>query len=84
MEGRVRVMEKPAFFQRHIWKNRYLFLIENASPIELIVLAPWVLMFEILMWLYLLARLPSRLHGGRNPAEAVDDDERQEGDQEAG
>jgi len=62
MEGRVRVIDKPAFFQRHIWKNRYLLLLGNASVLELVVLAPWLLLFELFTWPYLLFRLPTRLH----------------------
>ena len=61
MGERIRVIEKPAFFQRHIWKNRYLLVLANASPLEMIVLAPWLLGFELLTWPYLLFRLPSRL-----------------------
>lgn len=59
--GRIHVVDKSAFFQRHIWKNRYLTLAKNASLGMLPVLLPWVLLFECFYWVYLLFRLPHRL-----------------------
>jgi GT2 family glycosyltransferase len=59
--GRVRVTDKPAFLQRHIWKNRYLIVFQNASAGELALLMPWLCAFELLYWPYLLLRIPARL-----------------------
>lgn len=59
--GSVRVVDKPAFFQRHIWKNRYLTLTKNASAGVLLALSPWLVLAELLSWLYILARIPRRL-----------------------
>ncbi len=59
--GRVRVIEKSPFFQLHIWKNRYLALIKNASPGVLLALFPWLTLAEFLSWAYLLIRAPGRL-----------------------
>ena len=59
--GQVRVLEKPAFLQRHIWKNRYMILTKNASIGVLIWLMPWIFLFELFYWPFLLFRLPHRL-----------------------
>jgi len=59
--GRVRVVEKPASLQRHIWKNRYLVLTKNASLALLCLLLPWMILHESAYWAYLLVRLPHRL-----------------------
>ena len=61
-EGRIRVIEKSAFFQRHLWKNRYLTLVKNASAGVLISLLPSLLLAEFLSWPYVLFRIPHRLH----------------------
>ena len=61
-DGKVRVVEKSAFFQRHIWKNRYLTLVKNASPGVLVVLLPSLILAELLSWPYVLLRIPHRLH----------------------
>lgn len=59
--GRVRVLDKSPFFQRHIWKNRYLTFAKNASPGVMLALAPWLMLAECLSWPYLLFRAPGRL-----------------------
>ena len=59
--GEVRVIDKPAFLQRHAWKNRYLLVVKNASYWSLIVLAPSLLMLELLSWPYLLFAKPRSL-----------------------
>ncbi len=56
----MRFVDKPAFLQRHILKNRYLTLVKNASSIELLLLAPYWLVGEPLVWLVLLCRSPRR------------------------
>jgi len=61
LDGRLRFIEKPAFFQRHILKNRYLTILKNASPGILLYLLPSSLLTEPLVWLYLLVRRPMRL-----------------------
>ena len=60
-EGKVRVVEKSAFFQRHLWKNRYLTFAKNASPGVVLALLPWLALAELLSWPYLLFRIPHRL-----------------------
>ncbi|MSR82322.1 MAG: glycosyltransferase family 2 protein [Candidatus Latescibacteria bacterium] len=60
LDGRLRFAEKPAFFQRHVLKNRYLTLIKNASPGVLLRLLPPLLLTELLLWPYLLFRWPLR------------------------
>ena len=59
--GRIRVLEKSGDIQRHIWKNRYLILVKDASARVLGVLLPWLLLAEVLSWPYILLRIPSRL-----------------------
>jgi GT2 family glycosyltransferase len=59
--GQVRVVNKPAFIQRHAWKNRYLTLTKNAPLGVLLALLPWLLLAEFLYWPYLLLRIPHRL-----------------------
>ncbi len=59
--GQVRVVNKPAFIQRHAWKNRYLILTKNAPAGVLLALLPWLLLAEFLYWPYLLFRIPHRL-----------------------
>lgn len=58
LEGNQRFIEKPAFFQRHLLKNRYLTVLKNASPGVLLYLLPSFLLTEPLVWLYLLMRRP--------------------------
>lgn len=59
--GQVRTLQKPAFVQRHIWKNRYLIVTKNASLFEFLVLLPFLLMGEVLHWVMILVRVPRRL-----------------------
>jgi GT2 family glycosyltransferase len=47
-DGRVRVVEKTAFFQRHLWKNRYVTILKNASPGVFVSLLPWLILAEAL------------------------------------
>ena len=59
-DDRLRFVDKPAFLQRHLLKNRYLTLVKNTSTGVLpYVLLPFILA-EPLVWLYLLLRLPWR------------------------
>ncbi|MBI2505131.1 MAG: glycosyltransferase family 2 protein [Candidatus Latescibacteria bacterium] len=60
LDGRLHFAEKPAFFQRHVLKNRYLTLIKNASPGVLLYLLPSLLLTELLLWPYLILRWPLR------------------------
>ncbi|MBM3277976.1 MAG: glycosyltransferase family 2 protein [Candidatus Handelsmanbacteria bacterium] len=60
LDGRLRFAEKPAFFQRHVLKNRYLTLIKNVSPRVLLSLLPAFLLAELLLWPYLFLRWPRR------------------------
>jgi GT2 family glycosyltransferase len=59
--GKVRTLSKPAFVQRHIWKNRYLIVTKNTSFLELLVLLPFLFLGELLHWLMILFRVPNRL-----------------------
>ena len=61
-DGRVRVVEKTAFFQRHLWKNRYVTILKNASPGVFVSLLPWLILAEALSWPYVLFRIPHRFH----------------------
>jgi GT2 family glycosyltransferase len=59
-DERLSFVDKPAFLQRHLLKNRYLTLVKNTSMGVLpYVLLPFILA-EPLVWLYLLLRLPWR------------------------
>ncbi len=59
-DERLRFVDKPAFLQRHLLKNRYLTLVKNTSTGVLpYVLLPFILA-EPLVWLFLLLRLPWR------------------------
>ncbi len=58
LDGRLRFADKPAFFQRHVLKNRYLTLIKNASPGVLLYLLPSLALTELLLWPYLFLRFP--------------------------
>lgn len=58
LDGRLRFAEKPAFFQRHVLKNRYLTVLKNASPGVLLYLLPWLALTELLLWPWLLLRWP--------------------------
>ena len=56
----LRFVDKPAFLQRHLLKNRYLTLVKNASVGLLPYVLPAFVLAEPLVWLYLLLRLPWR------------------------
>ena len=58
--GRLRFLDKPAFFQRHTLKNRYLTVIKNATPAIALQLLPALLLAELLLWPFLLLRQPLR------------------------
>ncbi len=60
LDGRLRFAEKPAFFQRHVLKNRYLTLIKNATPGVLVQMLPALVLTELLLWPYLFLRWPRR------------------------
>lgn len=59
--GKVSTLEKPAFVQRHIWKNRYLVVLKNVSFREGLVLIPGLLFNELIHWIMILFRAPQRL-----------------------
>ena len=61
LQGRLRFLDKPAVFQRHTLKNRYLTVLKNASPTTLLRLLPWLFLTELLLWPYLLLRRPWRI-----------------------
>ncbi|MFH1570704.1 MAG: glycosyltransferase family 2 protein [Gemmatimonadota bacterium] len=52
--GRLRFLDKPASFQRHTLKNRYLTVMKNATPGMALRLAPVLVASELLLWPYLL------------------------------
>jgi len=58
LDGQLRFVDKPPFFQRQTLKNRYLTLAKNGSPGVLLHLLPVFLLTEPLIWLYLLGRRP--------------------------
>jgi GT2 family glycosyltransferase len=58
LDGQLRFVDKPPFFQRQALKNRYLTLVKNGSPGVLLRLLPVFLLTEPLVWLYLLVRRP--------------------------
>lgn len=59
--GRMRFLEKPPSFQRHIVKNRYLTLTKNISRGLFLRLLPYLVLAEVLSWAYLALRIPWRL-----------------------
>jgi len=59
-QGRMRFIDKPAVLQRHILKNRYLTVWKNASLRLFLWLLPTLVFTELLLWPYLLVRLPWR------------------------
>ena len=61
LEGRLRFLDKPAVYQRHTLKNRYLTVLKNASPGTALRLLPWLFLTELLLWPFLLLRLPWRV-----------------------
>ncbi len=50
MGGRIRVLDKPPCFQRHILKNRYLTVVKNATPGIAATLLPGLLLAEVGIW----------------------------------
>jgi GT2 family glycosyltransferase len=59
--GRLRFVSKPVLFQRHVIKNRYLTLIKNASRSTVALLLPALVLADLALWMYLIARSPSRI-----------------------
>ncbi len=55
---KVSIFQKSLALQRHTVKNRYLMLLKNLSLGQLILWLPWILLFEIKMWGYILLRQP--------------------------
>ena len=60
LNGRIRFFQKPAFFQRHTLKNRYLTVIKNLTAGLALRLLPSLFLFELILWPYLLLRQPFR------------------------
>jgi GT2 family glycosyltransferase len=60
LEGRIRLIDKPPFFQRHVLKNRYMTIAKNATPGILLFLLPSLVLTEALAWPYFLLRRPLR------------------------
>lgn len=56
--GRLRFVDKPAQFQRHTLKNRYLTVCKNATPGLLVRMLPVLAATELVLWPYLLLRCP--------------------------
>lgn len=61
VDGKIRLIDKPAFFQRHVLKNRYMTLTKNCSPGVFLHLLPSLLLTEALTWPYFLLRRPLRV-----------------------
>ena len=61
VEGGIRLIDKPAFFQRHVLKNRYMTLTKDCSPGVFLVLLPSLLLTEAVTWPYFLLRRPLRV-----------------------
>jgi GT2 family glycosyltransferase len=59
--GKVSTLQKPAFVQRHIWKNRYLIVFQNMTFREMLVLLPGLVLNELVHWAMILVRAPQRL-----------------------
>lgn len=59
--GALRFLDKPAVFQRHALKNRYLTVIKNAPTWLLVELGVWLVLTDLLLWPYLCLRLPTRV-----------------------
>lgn len=60
LEERLRFIDKPPAFQRHLLKNRYLTLVKDLSPGLALRLLPGFLLAEPFVWAYLLVRRPRR------------------------
>jgi GT2 family glycosyltransferase len=61
VDGKVRLIDKPPFLQRHVLKNRYMTLTKNCSPGIFLFLLPSLLLTELLAWPYFLLRHPFRV-----------------------
>lgn len=61
LQGRLRFLDKPARYQRHTLKNRYLTVIKNASPAVALNLLPAFALTELALWPFLLLRKPLTL-----------------------
>ena len=61
LQGRVRLVDKPAFFQRHVLKNRYMTITKNCSLGIFLYLFPYLLLTEVLTWPYFLMRTPLKV-----------------------
>lgn len=60
-DGMVSTLQKSAFVQRHIWKNRYLIVFQNMSLCEMLILWPGLLLSEVAHWVLILTRIPQRV-----------------------
>jgi GT2 family glycosyltransferase len=59
--GRVGLFDKPAFYQRHALKNRYLTMAKDLPGGLLLWLSPWLMLTEGLLFWYVLLRRPGSL-----------------------
>jgi GT2 family glycosyltransferase len=59
--GQVSLFDKPAFYQRHALKNRYLTIARDLPAGLLVWLSPWLLLTEGLLVAYVLLRRPRSL-----------------------
>ncbi len=59
--GALRFLDKPALFQRHALKNRYLTLIKNAPPVLLMEMLGALLLTDLVLWPFLCLRQPLRV-----------------------
>jgi GT2 family glycosyltransferase len=59
--GRVGLFDKPAFYQRHALKNRYLTMAKDLPGGLLLWLSPWLMLTEGLLIWYVLLRRPGSL-----------------------
>jgi GT2 family glycosyltransferase len=59
--GALRFLDKPAVFQRHALKNRYLTLLKNAPPMLLLEMSGALLLTDLLLWPFLCLRQPWRV-----------------------
>lgn len=60
LQGALRFLDKPAFFQRQVLRNRYLTLLKNARAGDMFDLLPSMGLGELALWPYLLLRQPWR------------------------
>lgn len=59
--GALRFLDKPAEFQRHVLKNRYLTLLKNAPARTLVELGAVLLATDLALWPFLCLRQPTRV-----------------------